>query len=277
MEYFIYCDESVGEGRYYSNFYGGALVRSTDFDTTNKILNEKKSSLNLLGEIKWNKVTENYLEKYKEMMNLYFDLIDTDKIKVRIMFSQNAQVPSNLTKENRDNGFHLLYYQFVKHAFGLRYHNVNPKENTFIRLYFDKLPANEIKNEAFKSHIYGLQGLEIFRKAKIKIRMEDIAEVDSHEHAILQCMDIVLGAMAFRLNDCHKEKSKETNKRGKKTIAKENLYQHILKLIRGLQNHNNFNIGITTGRADVADTWHNSYRHWKFTPAEFTIDKSKYK
>ncbi|MDR0872862.1 MAG: DUF3800 domain-containing protein [Prevotellaceae bacterium] len=277
MEYFIYCDESVSEGKYYSNFYGGALVRSIDFDRVNSLLNDKKLLLNLKNEIKWNKVTENYLEKYKEMMNLYFELIRKDIIKVRIMFSQNANVPSNLTKENRDNGFHLLYYQFVKHAFGLRYHNAEPNKKIFLRLYFDKLPANELKNETFKTHIYGLQGLEIFRKAKLKIRYEDIAEVDSHEHAILQCMDIILGAMAFRLNDGHKEKNSETNKRGKKTIAKTALYQHILKLIRSLENHSNFNIGVSTGRSETDSFWKNPYRHWKFVPAEFTIDKSRYK
>ncbi len=31
MQYIIYCDESVKRGDYFSNFYGGALVRSNDF------------------------------------------------------------------------------------------------------------------------------------------------------------------------------------------------------------------------------------------------------
>ena len=39
----------------------------------------------------------------------------------------------------------------------------------------------------------------------------------------MQCLDIVLGAMAFRLNDMHKEKRPDTNRRGKRTIAKEKL------------------------------------------------------
>jgi hypothetical protein len=59
-------------------------------------------------------------------------------------------------------------------------------------------------------------------------------------------MDIILGAMAFRLNDLHKEKLDGSNKRGKRTIAKENLYKYILAEIRSF--YPNFNIGITTGK-----------------------------
>jgi len=276
-EYIIYCDESIGKGKYYSNFYGGVLVCSKDFEHTVKILNDKKIELNLFNEIKWNKVTENYLEKYKEIITRYFELTKQGKIKIRIMFSQNAEVPTNLTAENVDNGFQLLYYQFVKHAFGLIYHCENPTEKTFLRLFFDKLPLNSLKNEAFKNHIYALQGQQKFRNAKIKIRYEDIAEVVSHNHVILQCMDIILGAIAFRLNDLHREKPKGERVRGKKTIAKEKLYKHILSQIKKLDGHQNFNIGITTGATNKSDLWKNPYRHWKFTSAEFVLDKTKYK
>lgn len=32
QEYLIYCDESAKTGKYFSNFYGGALIRSTDIE-----------------------------------------------------------------------------------------------------------------------------------------------------------------------------------------------------------------------------------------------------
>ena len=277
MEYIIYCDESISRGKYFSNFYGGALVRSIDFDNVVKLLTNKALELNLFKEIKWNKVTENYLEKYEEMIKLFFDLIREDKVKIRIMFNQNAEVATNLTKEKRDNGFFLLYYQFVKHAFGLIYHTENPTTKTFLRLYFDKLPDTRLKTENFKNNIFGLQGLEKFRAAKLKIRYEDIAEVNSHDHIILQCMDIILGSMAFRLNDLYKEKPIGETRRGKKTIAKDNLYKFILSQIKSLNNHKNFNIGVSTGTIHQRDKWTSSYSHWKFTPKEFAIDKSKYK
>mgnify|MGYP002626807321 CR=1 FL=1 len=75
MEYIIYCDESVSDGKYYTDFFGGVLVRNTDFDKIREALDTKKQEINLKGEIKWVKVTENYLEKYKQMMDLFFSFI----------------------------------------------------------------------------------------------------------------------------------------------------------------------------------------------------------
>lgn len=206
------------------------------------------------------------------MMDTFFDFIRVDKIKLRVMFRQNAMIP-NVTPEQQENGFHLLYYQFIKHAFGLMY----PKneQEVYLRLYFDKLPDSKVKNELFLSHIFGLQSIKDFEKAKLKIRREDIVEVVSHDHVVLQCMDIVLGAMAWRLNDGHKEKPTGEKRRGKRTIAKEKLYKHILGLIRSF--YPNFNIGINMDGFPEKNRWTMPYRHWKFTPKDFSIDPSKYK
>lgn len=273
MEYIIYCDESIQDGKYFSDFYGGALVRSTHYMHVVNSLNQKKQALNLHKEIKWTKVTSNYLEKYKKMIDLFFLFITADTIKIRIMFRQSAVIPSNLSKKQRDSGFHLLYYQFIKHAFGLRYSNIG--EDVYLRLYFDRLPDTNLKNELFINHIYALQSQLSFKEANLKIRRDDIVEVNSHDHVILQCMDIVLGAMAFRLNDLHKKKPEGAKRRGKKTIAKEKLYKHIYSNINTL--YPNFNIGATASRFPREKIWLLPYRHWKFTPKEFTIDESKYK
>jgi hypothetical protein len=184
MEYQIYCDESISDGKFFSDFYGGALINSKDLNPVIMALNQKKEELNFNGEIKWTKVSGNYLEKYKEIITLFFSFINQNKIKLRIMFRQNAQVPINLTKEHRENGFQLLYYQFIKHAFGLQY--AGRDEETYIRLYFDRLPLNKLKKETFLNNIFALQSLTGFESAQIKIRRDSIVEIDSHDHVILQ-------------------------------------------------------------------------------------------
>lgn len=93
MEYFIYCDESLGKGKYYSDFFGGALVKSAHFEEVKVALEEKKAELNLKNEIKWVKVTENYLQKYMEMIDLFFSFIEQGKVKVRIMFRDTEKSP----------------------------------------------------------------------------------------------------------------------------------------------------------------------------------------
>lgn len=56
------------------------------------------------------------------------------------MFRQNAQVPQNLKREHEEKEYFLLYYQFIKHAFGIDYCNTKEKDYVVLKLYFDKLP-----------------------------------------------------------------------------------------------------------------------------------------
>jgi hypothetical protein len=192
-EYFLWCDESDRKGKFYSNFYGGVLVASDDLLYVHNALVVACKKLNFNDEIKWNKVSAHYLLKYMAVMDSFFDLIKQNRIKVRIMFSQNAIVPVNLTERHRDDEFFILYYHFIKHAFGFGF--VEHQEEVFVRMYFDYLPDTLSKRQAFKEYIKGLQSNRDFQKAKIKIRKQDIAEVDSKKHLLLQMMDVVLGSM----------------------------------------------------------------------------------
>lgn len=71
MEYILYCDESSSDGPKYSDFFGGCIINSVDLKNVENALNAKKDELNLHGEIKWTKVTAQYLEKYIAMVDLF--------------------------------------------------------------------------------------------------------------------------------------------------------------------------------------------------------------
>lgn len=273
-EYIIYADESIGRGEYYSNFYGGLLVTSNDIDIISRRLQKEKERQHFFDEIKWSKVTSNYLEKYIAVMDAFFKYVKRGRVKVRIMFSQNIHVPVDLEEYHLEYRYYLLYYQFIKHAFGLRYSN-RKGDPINLRIYFDRLPDTREKNAMFKGHILSLERSPQFRDANIRIKEDQIAEVNSHDHVLLQCLDIVLGSMQFRLNNKHKVKPPGKRFRGKRTIAKEKLYKHILKRIQEL--YPNFNVGISTGRRNYKDSWRMPYRHWKFKPKNSVLDFSKSK
>jgi hypothetical protein len=273
-EYIIYCDESEKNGRYYSNFYGGALIFSTHLEQVSCILRNKKIALNFLQEVKWSKVTHNYSKKYIELMECFFDLIQQGLIKIRIMFTQNIFNPNELSDYHKEHEYFLLYYQFLKHAFGLPHsNNLDGKIN--IRVYLDKLPNNTTeKTEIFKSYLHGLTNNPAFKKAGIIIPKNQIAEVDSKQHVILQCLDVVLGSMSFRLNDKHLEKIPGKKRRAKRTIAKEKVYAAINKRIRDI--YPNFNIGVSTSRlGNPENSWNHQYRHWLLKSNNSTVDISK--
>jgi len=138
-EFIIFCDESDQSGRYYSNFYRGVLVAASQYERITKVLNAKKAHLNLYGEIKWEKVSEPYASKYEELMATFFDEVRAGNLRVRIMFRQNAHHPTGLTSDQIDGVYFRLYYQFIKHAFGLQY-ATNDGQAARIRLYFDEFP-----------------------------------------------------------------------------------------------------------------------------------------
>jgi len=271
-EFIIFCDESDKRGKYYSNFYGGLIVGASQFERVTQRLNQKKQELNLFHEVKWERVTEQYLEKYAEFIRTFFQEIINNNVKIRIMFRQNAQKPRGLTREQIEEPYYMLYYQFVKHSFGLQF--ITPTERgTRLRLYFDQFPDTGEKVETFKGFLLGLAKSRAFRDAKITLAKEDITEVRSRDHVLLQSLDIVLGAMSFRLNDKHKEKPPGQRRRGKRTRAKEKLYKIILAEIKKI--HPRFNIGVSTRLGDHPDAkWHSPYLHWSFVPASAEFDST---
>lgn len=267
MEYILYCDESAGSGPKYSDFFGGCIVSSENLHPVINAMNAKKEELNFLGEIKWSKVSAQYLDRYIQIVDLFFDFVRDGKIKVRIMFRDNNDQPSDIrVTYNSEEKYFKLYYQFIKQAFGFK--DIPEDEgDVYVRVYFDKLPDNREKCDKFKEFVRNIPNIGDFSsmRGRFHIRKEDVAEVISHEHVLLQCTDIVLGAMYFRLNDLHKVKPEGSRVRGKRTIAKEKLYNHINLRIREILPY--FNIGISTGQRgfDHPD-WELPYSHWKFVP-----------
>ena len=119
MAYIIYCDESSDKGEKYRDFFGGCMIDSRDQFALTKALKSKKKELNLEHEVKWTRVTENYLSKYIALIDLFFDFIQSNKIKVRIMFRSSSDISSHITETSVDDKYFKLYYQFLKHSFGL--------------------------------------------------------------------------------------------------------------------------------------------------------------
>ena len=100
------------------------------------------------------------------------------------------------------NRYSLLYYQFVKNAFGLCHRDKEDGYNVYLRIYFDEIPAG-------------------------------------------------------------------ATERGKRTIAKEKLFYHILGHIRNLKGYENFEIYCDTPAESAVDYWRHPYRHWQFLANEF--------
>ena len=204
QEYFIWCDESNIKGKYCSNFYGGVLVKSTHLREVLATLQQVCRKLHLFDEIKWHKVSQCYAGKYQQAMDAFFQLVAEGKVKIRIMFTRNGHHAQTAERCPRSEEFFLLYHRFIQHAFGFPYSN-DSAEAVYLRLYLDCLPNTVARRQSFKEDINTLQKSLPFQTAHVKIRKQDIAEVDSKKHLLLQMLDVVLGSIGFRLNNKHRQ------------------------------------------------------------------------
>lgn len=278
-EYIVFCDESDKKGEFFSNFYGGVMVGSSHWDAVTARLAKSAEAAGITSEVKWSKVGPHELGPYSELLTTFFTEIQSGILKMRVMFRQNAQVPQGLSLEQRKNEYFLLYYQFLKHGFGFAHMPDHSPDGVTLRLYLDKLPnQNRESKEQFRGHIAALASTAHLRHKGLKIAPENITDVDSKRHLLLQCMDVVLGSIAFRLNDKHKAKPAGQFRRGKRTIVKEKLYKFIRERIKETTGKPHFNIGESTSPSSFPDgRWHAPYLHWKFRSKDHEFDSTRTK
>jgi len=270
--YIIYADESDKRGRYFSNFFGGVLLEAAERERISAELDAKKAELGLNHELKWQNVDASCVDRYIEFIKTYFTYVASSQLKVRIMFTQNMRVPTRLEKRHYDDQYFLLYYQFIKHAFGLKYADHNAFQAVFVSILPDKIPDRKERIDKFKSYLCKIPVSAFMRGANLYIPKSSIGDVDSKHHVVLQGLDIILGSMCAKLNEKLKEIPPGKRRRGKRTVAKERLYKEINKEIRKI--YPNFNVGTNTGcHYGPSDRWTHPYRHWLFTPAGFVMDR----
>lgn len=277
-EYILFCDESDRRGPFFSDFFGGVRVPVSQLHTIGQVLHAKRQSLGLTSEIKWAKTDQGVVGRYEQFAQSFFNEIAAGHAFMRVMFTQNARVPVGLTQQQQSESYYLLYYQFLKHGFGLEHmpsHAAPPR----FRIYLDEIGDTREQVARFKGFVRGLADNKLVRAAG-GIILEDsaITEVRSHDHIVMQALDLVLGSITFRLNNKHRALLPGKKVRGKRTLAKERLYRSVLREIRRVTGKPGFNIGISTRLSQFpAGSWSDPYLHWCFKPRNHQFDAAKAK
>lgn len=250
-KYIIVCDESNRHGSKYSYFFGGCIVDETQYESISNELNSYKEFLGL-HEIKREKINQLNVGNYKKIIDLFFRYIRAGDIKVRIMYSPNNQL--NQFPHGQDNLYSKLYYVFLKKAFSLFY----AYEDINLKIYFDELPESLSINKNFKKHL-----VSCFINAskdssnKVSLYPSNIFEVDSKNHVILQCIDVILGTIEFFLNTPDEQRT------SKRALAKIEMFNHIYEhYITNLCE--NFSFDLSTGYFNCRKAWKSPYKHFVY-------------
>ncbi len=264
-------DESGHEDRYY-RFYGGCAIEEKELDRVNAEFFALKEKLGLIGsEIKWSKVTKDNAGRIAQIIEWFFTLVQDGTIKYRHLFCDRLFTLDHLTEEQRDNGFFILYYFFLKRGFGLNHCEYCPEPGVGIRFFLDQLPQSKEKRARFVEFLKGVPNHSDLRGRNLLIT--EVADVNSKKHPLLQCCDLVIGAFGFYLNRRHRHIPAGKHRRAETTVAKEWLYRQIYNAMRRIDAEQRgtkvFNAGETTGLGgDNANLWFHRARIWKFEPKQ---------
>jgi hypothetical protein len=277
--YEIYADEAWTHGgeplnRYWC-FFGGLFGLESDLDKLNCDLRKIKSKHGVRAEIKWTKVAKNNVPCCEEMIDCLFRYIGSTSIKYRQMFLDRSLVripPFGETPLSDLDVQFKLFYQFLKHSFGLKYMTLASGVTTKLLIRLDNHSSLKHKEglavfvEALPSY-WGREALAI-----------GVSFINSAVHERLQICDLLMGAAGFYGNKYHARR--QPGKRGmtEKQKMKLNLakyvYNHLRQLDAAERGTAAFNWFESTGLQGAPDNHHNhKARIWKFKPVNYNIDK----
>ena len=271
----IYADEAWTQQdplyRYHC-FFGGIMAPpETMVDLENGIRKLKKE-YKFRKEIKWTRTSPQTETFFIELIGLFkrFMLAESTNLKYRQLFLDRS-ISYRGEPETTLKSQYKVYYQFIKHSFGL--------------LYAD-IPIHLIINlDTHSSHMHKARLIEFADQLPRILRKEkslklDIRFVDSTQSLALQLCDLLMGASGYYGNNLYnlrKENQKRISKNqsAKKRIGKE-VYDTLWIINNRTRGKKAFNWFETTGiDGDKANHFKHKLRIWKFEAHE-SIDRPEW-
>ena len=265
--YTVYADEAWThdpELRFW-RFYGGAMLRSSERDRIEAELLTLKTQRGLHGEIKWSLTTPARAERFGAIVERFLDYVDAGDVTLRYMWlDQLRQDPDALTAWHREYGFYILYYYFVVFGFGLPWHD--QRDTVAVEFFPDALPNEPVKLREFQQFLHRCHIARRFRQ-RSSFRFINVTAVESEKHIILQCVDLIIGAVGYKLNK--KYKAKTGHRRSRSAVAKIELWERIRDRLgaidMGERGTHSFAVGVNTGTGpEATNRWRHKFRQWDF-------------
>ncbi len=173
-------------------FFGGLLGRQHEIDALRANLAAKAAELSLRGEIKWSKISPRSGRAYENIVAAFFDEFERlGSLRLRQIFLDRSYVPKPGVYDENASGLDIqykLYYQFLKHSFGLEHLPAGPT-NIIVRLDEHSSQQHQADLKAF------VEQLPAFLKRRdLKV---SVAFVQSSSFIDLQLCDVITGAAGW--------------------------------------------------------------------------------
>lgn len=186
--YNIYCDESCHLQSQTINKDNRFMVLggiSCQFSKKDEIFNciksiKKEGNMSNLAEMKWTKVANGKLDIYKNLINYFFDC---DELSFRAIIIDKEQLNHEQYNQTHNDFYYKSYWQMLEWF-------IDPQNKYHIYL--------DLKDTKGSQKIKKLQTILCNSKHDFDRKViEKTQEIRSHEIAILQLVDLLIGAISY--------------------------------------------------------------------------------
>ena len=194
IEYNFYCDESCHLPNDGNNIMvlGGIWCPKDKTREINDRIREIKAKYGVRPEVKWVKISAKREQMYSDLINYFFD---DDDLHFRALIVDNKSCINNEAfHQTHDDWYYKMYFNMIKVV-------LNPSD--IYSVYLD------IKDTKSKTKIQKLS--EVLSNSRYTISRKTIKKIQvirSDEVEIMQLVDILIGAIAYKLRGYTKSISK---------------------------------------------------------------------
>lgn len=190
MRYDLYCDESRQDllvkksSININNRYvciGGIMIGTENREKLKADIKELKKKHSVYGELKWGNVSENKLNFYLELIDMFFNFKD---VYFRTVVIDANEVDNDTYNESdHELGYYKLYYQLVVHW-------INSGERYYLFTDY-KTNKDKFRLQKLKKILNNSCGTEC---------VEVVQSIDSKESLLLQLQNVLMGAVGYKFN-----------------------------------------------------------------------------
>jgi hypothetical protein len=197
----VYIDETSQNAHRYL-IIGALVIHKLHLPRFNRLVRRARKQQLPHGEMKWTKVSDAKLPTYKGVVDLFFDEGHCPPLEFHSIVVDTTKFKRIFSQGSREIGFSKEIYQLsmkVGRLYKTRLFHVFPDERRA------GTPAEELRlilNRGMRKK--GDQRDWPFRRVHFQ---------DSKKHHALQIVDVLIGALAFRLNGHHLKKGASATKR----------------------------------------------------------------
>ena len=278
MQYQIFADEAWTQGGHplhrYWCFLGGVFGETQRLDRFDSALRSITALHGIKGEVKWGKLRANNIACFKDLVDCLIQNLDAGNLKYRQTFLDRRYVwvPSRgQTPLSPLEVQFRIYYQFLKHAFGLRYLPNSTGGPIDIQINLDDHSSQSEKQRL----------MTFAQNLPAQLRRSDfsvsVSFLNSNRNTLLQISDLVMGAAGSHGNKMQQKRKSGQRGMTSKQKLRQDLCSHIYNGFRTLDAKHRgtkaFNWFETTGHnGSQANRYHHALRIWKFVPASHIVD-----